>query len=186
MELKLTAPASEMEPAYLDFAAEWEKSGEEITPYSARLLGRSYGQWLADTRRMEKKAPEGFVTGTTRFLTDGSGRILGAVNIRHRLNGPLLASGGHIGYGIRPSERKKGYANRMLPLPSRPRRSWGSRRRFSRATKQTRPPQKPFCTTAECWKTRSRKAAGPPRGTGSKSPEILMSHSHRKCGIVNW
>ena len=50
------------------------------------------------------------------FLTDETGKILGAVNIRHELNSELLKSGGHIGYGIRPFERRKGYAVRMLAL----------------------------------------------------------------------
>jgi predicted acetyltransferase len=42
--------------------------------------------------------------------------ILGSVNIRHCLNEDLLFRGGHIGYGIRPTQRKKGYATLMLGL----------------------------------------------------------------------
>ncbi|SET18217.1 Acetyltransferase (GNAT) domain-containing protein [Oceanobacillus limi] len=42
--------------------------------------------------------------------------MLGVVNIRHRLTEFLLQAGGHIGYGIRPSERRKGYATRLLSL----------------------------------------------------------------------
>ena len=41
---------------------------------------------------------------------------MGAVNIRHYLNDTLLKAGGHIGYGIRPSERRKGYATAMIAL----------------------------------------------------------------------
>lgn len=37
-------------------------------------------------------------------------------SIRHRLNEHLLRIGGHIGYGIRPSERNKGYATMQLAL----------------------------------------------------------------------
>ena len=43
-------------------------------------------------------------------------RLLGAVNIRHYLNDSLLKEGGHIGDGIRPSERRKGYATEMIRL----------------------------------------------------------------------
>ena len=41
---------------------------------------------------------------------------MGAVNIRHYLNDELLRSGGHIGDGVRPSERRKGYATAMIAL----------------------------------------------------------------------
>ena len=42
--------------------------------------------------------------------------MVGAVNIRHDLNDYLLKYGGHIGDGIRPSERRKGYATEMIRL----------------------------------------------------------------------
>ena len=42
--------------------------------------------------------------------------MVGAVNIRHKLNEYLLQYGGHIGDGIRPGERGKGYATRMIGL----------------------------------------------------------------------
>lgn len=41
---------------------------------------------------------------------------MGAVNIRHYLNDALRKTGGHIGDGIRPSERRKGYATAMIAL----------------------------------------------------------------------
>ena len=42
--------------------------------------------------------------------------IAGAVNIRHYLNESLLLNGGHIGDGVRPSERRKGVATKMIAL----------------------------------------------------------------------
>ena len=42
--------------------------------------------------------------------------MLGAVDIRHYLNDYLLQYAGHIGDGIRPSERRKGYATEMIRL----------------------------------------------------------------------
>jgi predicted acetyltransferase len=42
--------------------------------------------------------------------------MIGAVNIRHTLNEELLKAGGHIGDGVRPSERRKGYATEMIRL----------------------------------------------------------------------
>lgn len=49
-------------------------------------------------------------------MVDENKRIYGALHLRHTLNDDLLRTGGHIGYGIRPSERRKGYATKMLSL----------------------------------------------------------------------
>lgn len=60
---------------------------------------------------------DGLVPDSTFFLFDDKRNILlGAVNIRHYLNEYLLQHGGHIGDGIRPSERNKGYATKMIEL----------------------------------------------------------------------
>ena len=54
---------------------------------------------------------------TTLFCVDRDRNIfVGAVSIRHYLNDKLLKTGGHIGDGIRPGERRKGYATAMIAL----------------------------------------------------------------------
>lgn len=53
---------------------------------------------------------------TTYVLADETGHIYGLANLRHELKGKLFEIGGHVGYGIRPSERKKGYATTQLGL----------------------------------------------------------------------
>lgn len=118
MKLILLRPTLEMKEQYEDYINEWEKSGESIVPYSSRPLDRSYESWLEDTNKIEKKetCPNDLVPAHTFFLTDQNGRFLGAINIRHYLNDYLLNFGGHIGYGIRPSERGRGYATKMLEL----------------------------------------------------------------------
>lgn len=61
--------------------------------------------------------PEGKVPANTYFFVRISDdKIIGMINIRHELNEFLLNEGGHIGYSIRPSERKKGYGTLMLKL----------------------------------------------------------------------
>ena len=54
--------------------------------------------------------------------------IVGAVNIRHYLNEHLLLHGGHIGDGIRPSERRKGYAVQMIGLALEECKKWESKK----------------------------------------------------------
>ena len=64
-----------------------------------------------------KEAKDGKVPNSVFFLLDEERNILlGAINIRHYLNDFLLQYAGHIGDGIRPSERRKGYATEMIRL----------------------------------------------------------------------
>ncbi len=57
--------------------------------------------------------PGGRVPATTMWVVEGED-YLGAVNLRHRLNDFLSRVGGHIGYGIRPSARRRGLATFAL------------------------------------------------------------------------
>ena len=67
---------------------------------------------------LEVKEPiDGKVPSSVFFLLDDDRNILlGAVDIRHYLNDYLLQCAGHIGDGIRPSERRKGFATEMIRL----------------------------------------------------------------------
>lgn len=112
--MELQRPALWMKDAFLDFTRDWEASGETVAPMAARLKGRTYEEWLEDTWAMETTVPAEFVTGSTFLGFSQDGRLAGVIALRHRLNDLLLRSGGHIGYGVRPSMRRQGYACAML------------------------------------------------------------------------
>mgnify|MGYP001659450334 FL=1 len=46
---------------------------------------------------------------TFLLIRESDNKIVGSINIRWNLNEKMLQFGGHIGYGIRPTERRKGY-----------------------------------------------------------------------------
>lgn len=59
--------------------------------------------------------PEGRVPATQYiFVREEDNKIVGMIQIRHYLNDYLEKFGGHIGYSVAPSERRKGYASLML------------------------------------------------------------------------
>jgi predicted acetyltransferase len=74
----------------------------------ARYLAELHGESRADTPR-----PPGRVPYTTWWWTDGS-TYLGRIEVRHRLTPALRQHGGHIGYDVRPSARRRGHATAML------------------------------------------------------------------------
>jgi len=76
---------------------------------------RNYVDFVRKLRRWKHGVdlPEGHVPVST-FVLMRRGRILGACTLRHCLTDALREYGGHISYGVRPSERGKGYATLML------------------------------------------------------------------------
>ena len=74
-------------------------------------------EWLAIVRSYMDPAtvPEGKVQAT-QFLAvrESDGRVVGMIQIRHYFNEYLEKYAGHIGYSVRPSERRKGYAGEQL------------------------------------------------------------------------
>jgi predicted acetyltransferase len=63
----------------------------------------------------ESPRPTGFVTATHRWIVE-DGEVLGKVSLRHALTPFLMDVGGHIGYAVRPSARRRGVATHALAL----------------------------------------------------------------------
>ena len=57
-----------------------------------------------------------YVPYTCYVAITNEGQIVGLGSLRHELNDYLKQFGGHIGYSVVPSERKKGYGTRILKL----------------------------------------------------------------------
>lgn len=117
--MKLVNPTIFMRSAYFDFIYDWAKHGEIITPNTAIFTQKSYFAWLMEEYKLRQRiyaGGKGLVPASTYFFMDASEQIIGAVNIRKYLSPELLHCGGHIGYGIRPSQRRRGYASEMLRM----------------------------------------------------------------------
>lgn len=121
MNIELVKLSPEYKVQFFDMMTEWTEDIEKNhTHHSPWMIFRNdfhdFDYYL-ENLEIKEETEDGRVPDTTLFCLDKDRNILvGAVNIRHYLNEGLLATGGHIGDGIRPSERRKGYATAMLKL----------------------------------------------------------------------
>lgn len=116
MKLRLVKASEQYRNQIVDMLEEWTTAGEPIIPYAIRRI--DYHNFAFYCSNLEvKEAHDGLVPDSTFFCLDEERNlIVGAVNIRHDLNEALLLNGGHIGDGVRPSERRKGIATKMIAL----------------------------------------------------------------------
>ena len=86
---------------------------------AANMTALSIPEWVqfAENTKYKETVTPGFVTAHTFFALDDN-KIVGIINARHELNDYLLNFGGHIGYSVRKSERRKGYGKKMLNYTS--------------------------------------------------------------------
>ncbi len=116
MNLRLIKASENYERQIKDMLEEWYATGEKIVPYAIRRVDYHDFKYYIDKLEV-KNPPENYVTDSTFFCIDEDRNIVvGAVNIRHYLNEQLLLDGGHIGDGVRPSERGKGIGTQMISL----------------------------------------------------------------------
>jgi len=119
-DVVLVLPTKKHESKANEFKKEFFKYGEKVINGSGLLDQLEYKEWLEHTERYRKAETAGddWVPSTT-FLAvrKEDGKIVGIIDIRHHIQHPfLLEYGGHIGYAVRPTERRKGYASKILGL----------------------------------------------------------------------
>ncbi|MDO5133015.1 MAG: GNAT family N-acetyltransferase [Eubacteriales bacterium] len=102
-----------------------------MNDYSQQINDESYGieVWIRFEERLRAKYKESYVPSEV-FLAvrETDDRLVGIIDYRHPLTGFLMSFGGNIGYSVRPSERRKGYASEMLRLMLDLCRSYGETR----------------------------------------------------------
>ncbi len=117
--MKLITLTSSYKTEWESLISEFEENGEKLIPLAMKGHANTFEEFLIEAYKNSKgiDLPDGIVPSHIYFLVDDNSKyLIGAIDIRHYLNEYLLKYGGNIGYGIRPSERKKEYATEMLYL----------------------------------------------------------------------
>ena len=116
MNITLVKLTPEFRAQLNDMMEEWLAAEQDFSPYAIRRNDyRDFEYYLENLEIRQEQ--DGRVPDSTYFCLDLDENVfVGAVNIRHYLNESLLFTGGHIGDGIRPSRRRKGYATAMIRL----------------------------------------------------------------------
>lgn len=80
---------------------------------SMELTSSDYSEWVEKIRNNASNGDENWGRSLLYLCFQGD-RLVGLLNIRYELPESLSRKYGDIGYGVRPSERNKGYATEML------------------------------------------------------------------------
>ena len=116
--MKLVRPSIEYKEQVLEYKNEFLENGEDLAGASYLEGYCSYEEWMKFVFDNEKEDTKHTPVSANVFLgvREEDNKLVGMINIRHELNEYLYNYGGHIGYSVRKSERRKGYAKEMLKM----------------------------------------------------------------------
>lgn len=111
MEFRL--PKIEDKEQVNDYIQEHYANNESEIHASNMLTSFEYEDWIAKINRNAETPDSQWGRSLTYIVIDDC-KIIGMLNIRYELSPEMQMKFGNIGYGVRPTERKKGYATKIL------------------------------------------------------------------------
>lgn len=118
-EIELVTAKYAAKELVMQFRSEFLGTGEKKIHGSRGLHNYDmYQDWLQLVEECEKEENHLIGVQTTTYfgVRKADGKIVGYIELRHTLTEELKVIGGHIGYSVLPTERRKGYAKAMLKL----------------------------------------------------------------------
>ena len=116
--VRLFDPSVIFAEAFLDMAQEFARTNESFLRDARSLTLSSAPDYVAHLLAMAsgQELQAGWAPFNTYWLIRDNWQILGISRLRHRLTPTLRQHGGHIGFSIRPSQRRHGYGSHLLSL----------------------------------------------------------------------
>lgn len=116
-DLYIIRPSKALESEIWEYRQEYFDFGEkEVNGSCGLAYFNNFNDWLSLVLSIEKDRLRNNVHTSTFFsIRKEDNKIIGSIKLHHSLT-PDLENGGHIAYGIRPSERNKGYGKQQMLL----------------------------------------------------------------------
>ena len=81
---------------------------------STKLLSMKFEDWVEMIHNNARIGNKEWGKSLTYLVFNELDELVGLLSIRYDLSNEKAMEFGHIGYGVRPSQRRKGYATKML------------------------------------------------------------------------
>lgn len=128
-DLILVRPSPAHEAQVMSYRLEMLQNGDSLDGCAGLEDVEDFARWLDFENRLRARYGAGYVPSEVFLaLRPSDGAVVGIIDFRHRLSDFLFRYGGNIGYSVRPCERGKGYAPRMLQLMLEKCRGFGEKR----------------------------------------------------------
>lgn len=112
MEYRL--PKLEDKYEILSYIEEHYSHNEKNLSASIGLTSMRFEEWITKINNNVNIPDEKWGKSLTYLVFDNDNKLVGLLSVRFDMPDDLASKYGHIGYGVRPSERRKGYATKML------------------------------------------------------------------------